>query len=118
MTGATSRLPARGMSARSTRAALWLAALGAASLAAGVVAADAGVAGGSAVPGVFRVAIATVALFAVCGYAPAVLLTPASLAAWWPALVLPTGAVVSGLALTLLGFAAVPFHFALGATLL
>jgi hypothetical protein len=62
---------------------------------------------------VVRVALATIALFLVCGYAPAVLVTPAQLAAWWPLLVLPLGTVTSGLALTVLGFAAVPFHVAL-----
>src|SRR5436190_6146077 len=45
------------------------------------------------------------------------LLTPSRLRPWWPLLVLPLGAVASGLALTLLGFAAVPFHVALDITL-
>jgi hypothetical protein len=82
------------------------------------VAQDAGVAGTSAVPVVARVALATIALFLVCGYAPALLLTPVRLRAWWPLLVLPTGAITSGLALTVLGFAAIPFHVALVFTLL
>jgi hypothetical protein len=95
----------------------WLVGLAAGAIAAVWVAADAGVAGTSAVPVVARVAIATVAVFVVCGYAPAMLLTPERLRPWWPLLVLPLGAVASGLALTLLGFAAVPFHVALVLTL-
>jgi hypothetical protein len=98
-------------------AAAWIAAIAAGALAAIVVATDAGVAGASAVPGVLRVAIATVAVFAICGLAPALALTPSALQPWWPAFVLPLGAVCSGLALTLLGFAAVPFHVALPLTL-
>ena len=96
----------------------WLIALAAGALAAVWVAWDAGVAGGSALPDVFRVALATVAVFTVCGYAPAVALAPPQLLPWWPLLVLPTGAITSGLALTLLGFAAIPFHVALAVTLL
>lgn len=95
----------------------WTAALIAAALAAVWVAADAGVVGASAVPLVFRAGLATVAVFLVCGYAPAVLLTPLQLQPWWPLLVLPLGAITSGMALTLLGFAAVPFHVALGVML-
>jgi hypothetical protein len=91
--------------------------LAAAGLAALAVALDAGVAGVSAAPGVIRTAIATVAVFTVCGYAAAVLLTPAALSRWWPLLVLPVGAITCGMALTLLGFAAVPFHLALALTL-
>ena len=101
-----------------TARAPWLAGLAAGAIAAIWVAHDAGVAGVSAVPVVVRVAMATVAVFLVCGYAPAVLLTPARIAAWWPLLVLPLGAVTSGMALTVLGFAAVPFHIALVVTLL
>jgi hypothetical protein len=105
------------VSVRAGAPVLWLAALAAATLAALAVAADAGVVGAAAAPDTLRVGLATIAVFAVCGYAPAVLLTPASLAAWWPVLVLPTGAIVSGLALTVLGFAALPFHVALGLAL-
>jgi hypothetical protein len=95
----------------------WAVALAAAALAALWLAHDAGVVGVSAAPVVVRVGLATVAVFLVCGYAPAILLTPAALRAWWPLLVLPLGAVTSGLALTVLGFAAVPFHVALPLTL-
>ena len=97
--------------------ALWIAGLGAGAIAAIWVADDAGVAGASAVPVVARVAIATIAVFLVCGYAPAVLLVPAAVRQWWPLLVLPLGAITSGMALTVLGFAAVPFHVALVLTL-
>jgi hypothetical protein len=96
----------------------WVAGIGAGALAALWVAHDAGVAGASAVPVVARVALASVAVFLVCGYAPALLLTPARLRVWWPLLVLPTGAITSGLVLTVLGFAAIPFHVALVVTLL
>lgn len=116
MTGAG----AAGTRTRPLRAAAWMpwsAALAAAAIAAVWIARDAGVAGASAVPLVFRVALATTAVFLVCGYAPAVLLTPVRLQAWWPLLVLPLGAISSGMALTVLGFAAVPFHVALAVTL-
>jgi hypothetical protein len=96
----------------------WIAGIGAGAIAALWVAQDAGVAGASAVPVVARVGLATIAVFLVCGYAPALLLTPARLREWWPLLVLPTGAITSGLALTVLGFAAIPFHVALVLTLL
>jgi hypothetical protein len=95
----------------------WIAALAAGGLAALWVANDAGVAGASGVPLVIRSGLATVAVFLVCGYGPAVLITPARLQPWWPLLVLPLGAITSGMALTLLGFAAVPFHIALILTL-
>lgn len=114
MTGAGAAQP---RALTSSNAALWAAGLAAAGIAAIWVAQDAGVAGASALPVVARVAIATVAVFLVCGYAPAVLLTPARLSAWWPLLVLPLGAISSGMALTVLGFAAVPFHTALALTL-
>ncbi|MEA2495742.1 MAG: hypothetical protein QOJ29_3653 [Thermoleophilaceae bacterium] len=116
MTGAGAA-ESRLSSPRATHALACVAALAAGALAAVWVANDAGVAGASAVPVVARVAIATVAVFLVCGYAPAALLTPAALRAWWPLLVLPLGAITSGMALTLLGFAAVPFHIALALTL-
>jgi hypothetical protein len=121
MTGAGaapgSPLRTRALPARSWTTGAWLLALAAAAIAAIVVAADAGVAGVSAVPNVLRIGIATVVVFTVCGYAPTVVLTPVNLRAWWPALVLPLGAIASGMALTLLGFAAVPFHVALPLTL-
>jgi hypothetical protein len=116
VTGAGAAQP-QSLSPRVPAGIAWLVALAAGGIAAIWVAADAGVAGASAVPVVARVAFATVAVFLVCGYAPAVLLTPARLRPWWPLLVLPLGAIASGMALTLLGFAAVPFHVALVVTL-
>ncbi|HEX6712472.1 MAG TPA: hypothetical protein VF066_03765 [Thermoleophilaceae bacterium] len=117
MTGAGAAEP-RAVTARVPGWAAWAAATAAGALASLWIAHDAGVAGASAVPVVARVGIATVAVFLVCGYAPAVLLTPARLQQWWPLLVLPFGAIASGLALTVLGFAALPFHVALVVTLL
>jgi hypothetical protein len=116
VTGAGAAQP-RALAARVPGWGPWVAGIGAGAIAALWVAQDAGVAGGSAVPVVARVAIATVAVFLVCGYAPAVVLTPARLRPWWPLLVLPLGAISSGMALTVLGFAAVPFHVALVLTL-
>jgi hypothetical protein len=116
VTGAGAAEP-RALSPRLPGWGPWVAALGAGALASIWVAQDAGVAGASAVPLVVRVAIATIAVFLVCGYAPALVLTPTRLRPWWPLLVLPLGAIASGLALTVLGFAAVPFHVALVITL-
>lgn len=67
----------------------------------------------SAIPDLLRAFAATVALFAACGYAPARLLCPAGLRRWWSLLVLPLGAVVSALALTLLGYLRVPLPVSL-----
>src|SRR5262249_13200809 len=52
-------------------------------------------------------------LFAVAGAAAAARLTPVCLRPVWPLVSLPAGAVLSGLALTALGFAAVPLHVSL-----
>src|SRR6185436_9893819 len=54
---------------------------------------------------------------AACGYALARLMLPVALSRWWPLFVLPFGAAASGLALTVLGFAAVPFKVSLGVVL-
>src|SRR4051812_20375785 len=98
--------PAAGLlrGAPSRRVALGLRA-GAAAIARGA-AVDAGVAGPGAVPAVARTAVATLGLFAVCGYGPARLLAPASLRAGL--FVLPAGAACSTLALTVLGLLHVP----------
>lgn len=56
-------------------------------------------------------------LFGASGYALARLVLPRSLGEWWPLFVLPLGAAASGIALTALGFAAVPFKAALVLTL-
>ena len=87
-----------------------------AAIALGIAAASGGRVPG-ALPEALRVAAAATALFGLCGYAPARLLTPTALRAHWQLLVLPTGAVVSGLALTVLGFAYVPYGAALVAVL-
>ena len=84
-----------------------------ASAAALVLAADAGVAGPAAVPESVRTMAAFVVLCAVCGYAPARLLLPPSMLAHLGLFVLPFGAGCAGLALTMLGFAAVPFEVSL-----
>lgn len=56
---------------------------------------------------------AALLLFGVCGYGPVRLLLPENLRARGALWVLPVGACVSGLALTLLGFAYVPFAVSL-----
>jgi hypothetical protein len=64
-----------------------------------------------------RAGAAAVALFAVCGYGAALLLTPREL---WPhrhLLVLPLGAALSAVALGVLGIAHVPFGISLPAVL-
>lgn len=91
----------------------WGAALGAVALAALWIARDADVAGPAAVPDVTRALAGSLAVLLVCGFPLARLLVPASLAAWRPLLVLPLGAVGCALALTLLGFAFVPFAVSL-----
>ena len=73
--------------------------------------------GPAAVPELARGVAAAAALFAVAGYAPARLLVPASMARHLPLFVLPVGAVISSLALTLLGFARVPLVVSLALVL-
>ena len=85
----------------------------AASAAALWLAADAGVSGPGAVPDTVRGALAALVLFAVCGYAPARVLTPERAAGHLALLVLPFGAAASGFALTALGFLRVPFDVSL-----
>ncbi|MEX2195834.1 MAG: hypothetical protein WD844_11160 [Thermoleophilaceae bacterium] len=91
----------------------WALALAAAAVAALAIADDAGVAGPAALPDVARALAASVAVLGVCGFPLARLLVPESIAAWRPLLVLPLGAVGCALALTLLGFALVPFGVSL-----
>lgn len=69
----------------------------------------------SAVPDLMRAGGASVLLFAACGYAPARLLCPPALRPQLPLLVLPLGAVVSALSLTLLGVFGVPLWASLAA---
>ena len=95
----------------------WLPLLGVAAAGAVALAAEQYVKGPGAVDEVARALVAAVVLFGVCGYALARVLLPPSLAPWWPLFVLPLGAAAASLALTVLGFAAVPYKVALAATL-
>lgn len=71
-----------------------------------------------AIPDIARAAGAALVIFAACGYAPAVLLCPPELERHRPLLVLPLGAAVSGLVLTLLGAFRVPLPASLAIVLL
>lgn len=62
-----------------------------------------------AIPDTARVLLASLVLFGACGYGVTRRLLPASLRRHELLWVLPTGACVAGLALMVLGFAAVPF---------
>ena len=77
------------------------------------LAADAGVKGPAAVPDTLRGAFAAAGLFALCGYAPARVLTPRALSPYLALLVLPFGAASSAFALTVLGFLQVPLEASL-----
>jgi hypothetical protein len=71
-----------------------------------------------AVPDVARAALAAALLFAVCGFGVVRLLLPRALADHELLWILPAGACSSGLALTVLGFLAVPFKVSLVLVLL
>jgi hypothetical protein len=71
----------------------------------------------AALPDVLRAAAATLALFAVSGYALAERLTPEPLRPFRHLLMLPVGAMTSCLALTALGFAHVPLTASLAIVL-
>ena len=71
----------------------------------------------AAVPDTLRTLAASVVLFGVGGFGVVRLLLPSPLRRYEPLWILPTGACAVGLALTLLGFAAVPYHVALVAVL-
>ena len=71
-----------------------------------------------AAPAVARTLAAATVLFALSGYAIARAILPARLRPDLALFVLPIGAVVSALALTLLGFLAVPFPVSLAAMVL
>ncbi|MBV9310826.1 MAG: hypothetical protein JOZ73_08335 [Solirubrobacterales bacterium] len=73
-----------------------------------ILAVAAGVKGVAAVPAVVRTAVVEVVFCTVCGWAPARLLVQGELALDRPLFVLPIGAAVSSLALTLLGLVHVP----------
>src|SRR5205085_12451316 len=64
--------------------------------------------GVSAVPPLFRVGIAALALFAVCGYGLTRLLLPEALRRHETLWVMPVGACAVALSMTVLGFAYVP----------
>jgi hypothetical protein len=66
------------------------------------------------IPQVLAIALATGGLFAVCGLGLTRLLLPADLRRYEWLWVLPVGACAAALALTALGFAAVPFKVSLG----
>jgi hypothetical protein len=93
---------------RQARAGAALAALGMAGLALWL-ARDAGVAGPGAIPDAARGLAAAVAFWGLGGYALARTCLPAALAPWWPLLAVPIGACSTSLAMTILGFAAMPF---------
>lgn len=82
--------------------------MGPASAIALVLALEAGVVGVAAVPAVLRTAAVALALFTLCGLAPALVLVRGRLAESVPLFVLPLGAAVSSLGLTLLGLAHLP----------
>ncbi|MCW3063770.1 MAG: hypothetical protein JWN32_942, partial [Solirubrobacterales bacterium] len=71
--------------------------------------------GRQVVPQVLVIALAAGGLFALCGLALTRLLLPAELRRYECLWVLPVGACVAALALTALGFAAVPFKVSLAA---
>jgi hypothetical protein len=71
----------------------------------------------AAVPDTLRTLAASIVLFGVGGFGVVRLLLPSALRRYEPLWILPTGACAVGLALTLLGFAAVPYHVALVAVL-
>jgi hypothetical protein len=108
--------PPVGPATRGRRAAGWAAALAVAAVALWQ-ALEGDVEGLAAVPDVLRAALATLVLFGLAGYAPARLLAPRAMLPHLTLLVLPTGAVVSGLALSVLGFLRIPFGVSLALVL-
>lgn len=78
-----------------------------------ILALSAGVAGVGAVPAVLRTAVVGIGWFGICGYIPARLLVCGELRAHRMLLVLPVGAVVSSLALTVLGLLHIPLGVSL-----
>ncbi len=79
---------------------------------------DGGVVGTGAVLPLARVALSTVALLALCGFGATRLLLPAGLRRHEPLWVVMVGGCVLALAMTVLGFAAVPFDASLAAVAL
>jgi hypothetical protein len=106
--------------ARAQRADTWVLTLLAALVASAiglVIAVGSDVVGLAAVPAVVRTAAVALALFGLFGYAPARLLARGELAAHRALLVLPLGAVLSTLLLTVLGYLHVPLKLSLGITI-
>lgn len=83
-----------------------------------VLALDAGVVGVAAVPEVLRAGVAGVAFFTVCGYAPARALVRGELSRHRELLILPLGATMSSLVLTVLGLFHVPLRVALAVVII
>lgn len=117
MSAVTARVSRRLGSPSPRTLLLWAGGLGLAGLGAIWEAKQAGVGGPSAVYDVTRAAVGTLFVFGLCGWALARALVPERLQPYRLLFVLPSGAVASGLALTLLGFAAVPFHVSLAIVL-
>jgi hypothetical protein len=82
-----------------------------------IIAIGADVVGVAAVPSVLRTAVVALAFFTICGYAPASVLARGELQAHMELLVLPVGAAVSSLVLTVLGLAHVPLKGSLAIVL-
>jgi hypothetical protein len=66
-----------------------------------------------AVPDVLRAVAASIVVFGLCGFGLVRLLLPVPLRRYEALWILPTGACVAGLGLTILGFAAIPFPVSL-----
>jgi len=81
------------------------------------IAIGAGVVGLAAVPAVVRTALVTIALYVICGYAPARVLARGGLNGHMQLLVLPVGAACSGLELAVLGLLHVPLRVSLAAVI-
>ncbi len=92
---------------------LSIAAVALASATALTLALSAGVVGLSAVPVVLRTGVVAIALFALCGYAPARSLVRGELAPYRALIVLPLGAIISALSLAILGLLHVPLKISL-----
>jgi hypothetical protein len=71
-----------------------------------------------ALPDTIRALAATLVVFGVCGFGLVRLMLPDILRRYEALWVLPTGACAAGLTMTLLGFAAVPYHVSLALVLL
>jgi hypothetical protein len=72
----------------------------------------------AAIPDTLRALLAAAVLFGICGFGLVRVLLPAPLRRYELLWVLPTGGCATGLALTVLGFAAVPYPVSLGLVLI